>query len=242
MTLEDECLLYAASSGNEVCGLILDNSYLVRCQNIHADPSRHFRISDEDWINADAAGEITAVFHSHPSLKLTLSGADRQTQHSTGVTFWLASGGKLRKFRAVPPLLGRRFIHGSQDCYALFRDAYHLCGIDLPDFDRTNGWWVRGENLYIRNMAVNGFHEVSASEIRPGDVIIRRAFPESDPCHAMIWLGDGSVLHHEIHGRLSRREPYRREWAELTHSIWRYTKCSDFDFTGVSDDISAKSP
>jgi cell wall-associated NlpC family hydrolase len=67
------------------------------------------------------------------------------------------------------------------DCYTLFRDAYHLCGIDLPDFERTGGWWLRGENLYVKNMVPNGFHEIASADIRPGDVIIRRAFPETDP-------------------------------------------------------------
>mgnify|MGYP002139557124 CR=1 FL=1 len=58
------------------------------------------------------------------------------------------------------------------DCYTLFRDAYHLCGIDLPDFGRTNGWWLRGENLYLANMQVNGFYQVSMQDAQPGDVIL----------------------------------------------------------------------
>lgn len=52
----------------------------------------------------------------------------------TGLSWWLASDGELRKYRSVPLLLGRKFEHGIMDCYTLFRDAYHLCGIDLPDF------------------------------------------------------------------------------------------------------------
>lgn len=241
MTLEDECLLYSASSGNEVCGLILNNTHLVRCENVHPQPSQHFRISDEDWIKAETAGEITAVFHSHPNPKLVLSPADRTAQIATGIDWWLASAGLLRKIRPVPHLLGRRFIHGITDCYTLFRDAYHLCGIDLPDFERTNGWWLRGENLYLKNMAANGFYEVSAADIQPGDVIIRRAFPEADPCHAMIWLGNNTILHHEVYGRLSRREQLRRIYAPLIHSIWRHEQCSSLDLRGIYGDISARS-
>lgn len=240
--LENECITYAATSRKEVCGLIIDGIYLMRCVNTHPEPDRHFRISDTDWMKAEAAGEITAVFHSHPEPKLVLSGADRQAQISTGIEWWLASSGLLRKFRPVPHLLGRRFKYGVMDCFTLFRDAYHLGGIDIPDFDRsTNGWWVRGENLFIKNMAINGFREVALSDIQPGDVIIRRAFPESDPCHAMIWLGDNSVLHHEIEGRLSRREQFRHIWIKLTHSVWRHEQCSSLDLQGVFDDISAKS-
>ncbi|MEY8769038.1 C40 family peptidase [Erwinia sp. ACCC 02193] len=241
MSIEQECLEFAAASVDEVCGLIIDGERLMRCRNTHPEPDRHFRISDDDWLEAEAAGEITAVFHSHPMDKLVLSGADRQAQSATGVDWWLASGGRIRKFRPVPHLLGRSFEHGVTDCYTLFRDAYHLCGIDLPDFERSNGWWVRGENLYLNNLAANGFREISAADIQPGDVIIRRAFPESDPCHAMIWLGDNTVLHHEQAGRLSCREPYRQAYIKLTHSIWRHEQCSNLDLRGVFDDISARS-
>lgn len=241
MTLESECLAYAASSTREVCGLIIDGARLIRCKNAHPEPDRNFRISDTDWMNAEAAGEITAVFHSHPQPKLVLSSADRQSQIATDVEWWLASARELRKFRPVSYLLGRSFEHGVMDCYTLFRDAYHLCGIDLPDFERSTGWWVRGENLYIKNMAANGFHQVDAQAIQSGDVIIRRAFAESDPCHAMIWLGDNTVLHHEQAGRLSRREPYRQAYVKLTHSIWRHEQCSSLDLRGIFDDISARS-
>jgi len=239
--IESECRAYAAESANEVCGLIIDDNRLWRCANEHPEPGRNFRVGERDWLEAEAAGEITAVFHSHPEQKLVLSAADRTAQLASGIDWWLASGGELRKFRPVPHLLGRRFEHGVMDCYTLFRDAYHLCGIDLPDFDRTNGWWVRGENLYLKNMASNGFHEVGFEAIQPGDVIIRRAFPECDPCHAMIWLGDNIVLHHEVHGRLSRREPLRPMHVPLIHSIWRHEQCSSLDLRGIYDDISAKS-
>ncbi|ENL3885719.1 TPA: C40 family peptidase [Yersinia enterocolitica] len=241
MMLENECLEFAASSGDEVCGLIVDGMSLFKCRNAHPTPERHFRISDDDWLNAEAAGEITAVFHSHPGRKLVLSGADRTGQLATGVEWWLASGGKLRKFRPVAYLLGRTFIHGVVDCYTLFRDAYHLCGIDLPDFERTNGWWLRGENLYLKNMPANRFHPIEMQDIQPGDVLIRRAFPETDPCHAMIYLGDNTILHHENIGRLSRREQLRPAYLRLTHSIWRHEQCSSLDLRGIFDDISARS-
>lgn len=141
-----------------------------------------------------------------------LSGADRAMQVMTGLPWWLACDGELRKFRPVAHLLGRRFEHGVTDCYTLFRDAYHLCGIDLPDFARSDGWWLRGENLYLKNLAANGFHQVSASEAVPGDVIIRQPFPGADPCHAMILLDDNMVLHHDHAGYPDR---CRQRWYRL---------------------------
>ncbi|EKH97818.1 hypothetical protein EC5905_1492, partial [Escherichia coli 5905] len=37
------------------------------------------------------------------------------------------------------------------DCYTLFRDACHLAGIDMPDFEREDDWWRNGQNLYLDN-------------------------------------------------------------------------------------------
>lgn len=236
-----ECLDYAATSQDEVCALIINDSVLYRCRNAHPEPSEHFRISDDDWLGAERLGEVTAVFHSHPADFPTLSGADRAAQIVTGLPWWLSCGGVLRKFRPVPRLLGRRFVHGSSDCYALFRDAYHLCGIDLPDFERSDGWWLRGENLYLKNMPANGFKPVPITEALPGDVIIRQPFPGADPCHAMILLDDNLVLHHDCAGHLSRREQMRPAFVKQTHSIWRHEQCSSLNLQGIYADISAKS-
>ncbi|STD07426.1 NlpC/P60 family [Cronobacter universalis NCTC 9529] len=239
--LIQQCLDYAVTSGDEVCGLIIDDSVFFPCSNSHPEPARHFRISDDDWLAAEELGDITAVFHSHPESYSVLSGADRHAQVLTDLPWWLASNGRLLKFRAVPHLLGRRFEHGVMDCYTLFRDAYHLCGIDLPDFERTQGWWLREENLYLKNMEANDFHRVELSEVEPGDVIIRQPFPGADPCHAMILLHENMVLHHDCAGHLSRREPYRPAFIKQTHSIWRHERCSSLNLQGIYEDISARS-
>lgn len=239
--MTEDCLNFAASSADEVCGLIIDDRQLQRCQNVHPFPSTSFRISDSDWLTAEQAGEITAVFHSHPAAVPVLSGNDRRQQLITRLPWWLACNRSIRKFRPVPHLLGRKFEHGAMDCYSLFRDAYHLCGIDLPDFDRAAGWWLRGENLYLKNLAANDFHPVMARDAQPGDVIIRQPFPGADPCHSMILLDSNMVLHHDCAGHLSRREPYRQAFIKQTHSIWRHEQCSSLDLRGIYEDISAKS-
>ncbi|MEQ7735006.1 hypothetical protein ABQG64_01145, partial [Escherichia coli] len=47
------------------------------------------------------------------------------------------------KFRCVPHLTGRRFEHGVTDCYTLLRDAYHLAGIEMPDFQAQQASTIR---------------------------------------------------------------------------------------------------
>ncbi|EHH6883500.1 phage tail protein, partial [Escherichia coli] len=106
----------------------------------------------EDWLQAEMQGEIVALVHSHPGGLPWLSEADRRLQIKSALPWWLVCRGEIHKFRCVPHLTGRRFEHGVTDCYTLFRDAYHLAGITLPDFVREDDWWRNGQNLYLDNM------------------------------------------------------------------------------------------
>lgn len=67
---------------------------------------KHFRISDDDWLAAEEAGEVTAVFHSHPMNSPVLSGSDRKCQVASGLPWVLACNGKIRTFRPLDYLLG----------------------------------------------------------------------------------------------------------------------------------------
>lgn len=62
---------------------------------------KHFRISDDEWLAAEEAGEVTAVFHSHPMNSPVLSGADRKCRVASGLPWVLACNGKIRTFRPV---------------------------------------------------------------------------------------------------------------------------------------------
>lgn len=238
--LEKELIDYAAGSANEVCGLIVENTYFYPCDNVSKTPVTAFEISMDDYIRIEQKGRVTAVYHSHGGNNPVLSAADRHMQVESGLEWWLVNGGKLRKFRPVPYLLGRKFNHGVMDCYTLFRDAYHLCGIDMPDFERADGWWLRGENLYIKNLPPTGFYEIDPADAKPGDVIIRQPFKGCDPCHAMILLPDNMVLHHDSSGQLSRREALRPAYIRQIHSIWRHKQCLNLDLRGISEDITAR--
>lgn len=239
--IEYECIKYASESHLEQCGLIIDNSYLFKCKNVHSEPDKNFRISGDEWSEAEKSGEITAVFHSHPQTRLVLSAADRKQQIMTGLDWWLVSDNKIRVFKPIPHLLGRHFKHGITDCYTLFRDAYHLSGINLPEFDRSDGWWLRDENLYINNLPINGFYQVGMADIQPLDVIIRSPFYGANPSHAMIYLGSNTAIHHDCAGHLSRRESVRQGHWRTTHSIWRHENWLDLNLEGIFEDILATS-
>ncbi|HFS3715279.1 TPA: NlpC/P60 family protein, partial [Escherichia coli] len=121
----------------------------------------------------------------------------------------------------------------------LFRDAYHLAGITLPDFVREDDWWRNGQNLYLDNLAENGFYRVSPSCAQAGDILLC-CFGSSVPNHAAIYCGNGDLLHH-IPEQLSKRERYSEKWQRRTHSVWRHRHWSASAFTGIYNDLVAAS-
>ena len=209
------------------------------CVNISGEPEDYFRMSPEDWLQAEMQGEIVALVHSHPGGLPWLSEADRRLQVQSDLPWWLVCRGTIHKFRCVPHLTGRRFEHGVTDCYTLFRDAYHLAGIEMPDFTREDDWWRHGQNLYLDNLEAAGLYQVPLSAAQPGDVLLC-CFGSSVPNHAAIYCGDGELLHH-IPEQLSKRERYTDKWQRRTHSLWRHRAWHASAFTGIYNDLVAAS-
>ncbi len=197
------------------------------------------RIAPEDWLQAEMQGGIVALVHSHPCGLPWLSEADRRLQIKSALSWWLVCRGDIHKFRCVPHLTGRRFEHGVTDCYTLFRDAYHLAGIEMPDFHREDEWWRNGQNLYLDNMEATGFYRVPLSSAQAGDILLC-CFGSSVPNHAAIYCGDGELLHH-IPEQLSKRERYTDKWQRRTHSLWRHREWHASAFTGICNDLAAAS-
>ena len=92
--------------------------------------------------------------------------------------------------------------------------------LDLPDYQRFDEWWKRGENLYLDNFTHAGFDVASSDGLGEGDVLLMQV--NSDvPNHAAIYLGDGLILHH-LQGRLSSRDVYGGYWQKITTHILRH--------------------
>lgn len=233
----------ACSAPMESCGYVVRTSqgeqYLA-CQNLSAEPTQYFRLLPDDYLRAQALGEVVALVHSHPDGLPYLSTGDRILQVQSGLPWWVVCGGEVHRYRCVSLLLGRTFEHGKADCYTLFRDAYHLAGINLPDLPREDDWWKHGENLYLDNLEAAGFYRVSADEAQPGDVLLC-CFGTSVANHAAIYCGDGELLHH-VPDQLSKRERYTEKWQRRTHSLWRHRAWHASAFTGIYNDLVAASP
>lgn len=242
--LTNDILAHAkAVAPGEACGLVVRTAqgveHYLPVENAAAHPAGQFLLPPEAFIAAQRTGEVVAVVHSHPDGVPYLSALDRAHQVNSALPWWLVCAGRIYRFRCVPPLLGRFFVHGETDCYGLFRDAYHLAGFDLPDFPRTENWWRRGDNLYLDNFADNGFRQVK-NAIRPGDIVLC-CYASSVPNHAAVYLGNQTILHH-IPNQLSKREGYTDRWQRMTHSLWRYRAWSPSACTGIYNDLAAAFP
>ncbi|HCS4138896.1 TPA: phage tail protein, partial [Salmonella enterica] len=199
--INDDILTHAKRcTPAESCGYVVKTAFetvYLPCENISAEPGMYFRMSPEDYIRASFLGEVVALVHSHPGDggQPYLSTVDRTLQIQSGLDWWLVSDERIHKFRCVPHLTGRQFEHGVTDCYTLFRDAYHLAGIDMPDFDREDDWWSQGKSLYLDHLEATGFYRVDPEDAQPGDVLIC-CFGSPMPNHAAIYCGNGELLHH----------------------------------------------
>jgi cell wall-associated NlpC family hydrolase len=225
----------------ECCGLVVvvdGVEKYVPCRNDAATPWEHFVMSPSDYAAAEDLGEIVDVVHSHPGAAAQPSMADKAMCEQSGIARWVivslgvqADGSiavddwcEFGPSGYVPPLVGRQFAHGSLDCYGLIRDWYRIeRGIELPDFERPDGWWDDGtSNLYLDNFKKAGFADVGQhAELQLGDVLLMQIRSKNGvPNHAGIYLGDGVLLHH-MYGRLSGRAVWGGMWAHCLRTVLR---------------------
>lgn len=218
----------------ESCGLIVSGRYIA-CENISADPAEHkdtdcgcrlctFEIAPK--VYAKYAAKVDMIVHSHPDGPFFPSKADMEGQLLTEKPWAIIALDEERVANEpviwgadIPPILGRSFMHGVTDCYALIRDVFALGReklaeqgipdwpydpIFLADCPRDDAWWESGQDLYMDNFKKWGFEEVSGAP-QPGDVFIM-SIRSSKNNHGGLLVGQDLIVHH-LPGRLSRREP-----------------------------------
>jgi proteasome lid subunit RPN8/RPN11 len=215
----------------EVCGWVVK-----RGRKQAVVPGRNLALNRQagfvgDPREAEDQGEVLLCYHTHPYLPPVPSEADKTTAEKHGIPMLILSW-PVEAWGFYTPcgwradLLGRPFVHGVLDCYTLVRDYYaEKLNITLPDFEREDNWWYKGQSLYLDNFKDAGFVRVD-DEVRPHDVIliINGHPPPPVPNHAAIYLGHGMIMHH-VYERLSCVQPYVTGfgyYAKMTHSIIRH--------------------
>ncbi|UDF33748.1 UNVERIFIED_ORG: C40 family peptidase [Shinella sp. XGS7] len=215
----------------ECCGLVvaLPDGELRYwpCRNLVAGEAAQdrFSLAPEDWAAAEDAGTVVAVVHSHPNACANPSVADRVSCERSGLP-WLIMGWPSGALVTLEPrgrpveLVGREFAFGVQDCYTLIQDYYRQeLGVELPHFDREDGFWQRGQELYRDNLAKAGFVEVQGPPQLHDMIVMQVASDVGN--HGAVYVGDGQILHH-IYDRLSCRDPYGGYWQRHTRFIARH--------------------
>lgn len=207
---------HAIDSAPEECvGLVVDGVY-VPLENLAADKRNHFELAPDAFI---AYGRPQAIIHSHvkPQHSPCPSAHDMAMQQQWGIPSGIVwTDGKAAwgpnwfgDHLLDAPLLGRKFMHGIFDCYALIRSWYwQELKIKLPEFPRTDGWWQHGQNLFEDGFSSAGFVEVPKRDAMYGDVLLM-TIRSKVPNHGAVMLDRGLIIHHPGGSpkMLSRREP-----------------------------------
>jgi cell wall-associated NlpC family hydrolase len=182
-------------------------------------------LDPSDYAEAEDAGEVLAVVHSHSGASAAASDADRAGCEAGGLP-WHIVGLPRGDWQTIEPcgyrapLIGREFCYGRVDCYTLIRDWYALeRGIVLPDFPRRDGDFQAGRSLYEDGFPLAGFSECLTSPERGDILLFRLAAPVPD--HGAVYLGDDTILHH-LQGRLSSRDSWDGFLRERTVKVLRY--------------------
>jgi len=211
----------------EACGLVViykGRPLYYACRNL-AVGTDQFVLSPDDYEAADRMGEIVGVVHSHPYVSPEPSQADLVACEATGLEWHIVNvpTGNWHSFKPtgyVAPLVGRVFSHGVLDCYAIIRDWYKQeRGIELQQFERHDGWWEAGQNLYVDNFAQAGWER--CEDLHEGAMLLMQ-IGSPVPNHAAVFIGDNMILHH-VQNRLSSRDVYGGYWRKVTTHILRYT-------------------
>lgn len=230
--LEQATAHAAACYPMEACGLWVEGAGGI--EFIPAEPSRtrgHFSIAPAKYLEAERAGALRGIFHTHCDSPPVPSQQDLVGIEAWGVPWVIMSwpsgewgvyepGAPNSPFSILnPPLLGRSFHYGSSDCYGLIRAYYARLGIALPDFSREAGWEKEGLDLYMGNYEKAGFQSVQGPP-REHDVLLLQV-NSPVPNHGAICLGGNRLLHH-MEGRLSARAAYGDFYRKATAHVLRH--------------------
>lgn len=215
----------------ESCGLVVverGKTKYIACANASERPMEDFAISAQEFAAAEDRGEILCIVHSHPNAPCRPSMGDKVSCESHRKPFLIVEVGadgagdmswnEPHGYEA--PLIGRPFVHGVLDCYSLVQDWYaREFKIVLPEFERQELWWKKGDDLYMQHYADAGFSPIKGA-INYGDVILMQM--QSDVTnHGGVYIGDGQIVQH-IYNRLSSRDLYDGYFQEITRVVIRH--------------------
>ena len=231
MTWKDAALKHAKEQDpRESVGVLIvikGKEQYYPCNNLSTYSQQCFILDPEDYVKADALGEITAIVHSHPVTPPSPSQADKVSCEQSGLKWHIVNPktetwGYCEPTGYKPPLIGRQWVWGVTDCWSLVRDYYkEQHNIQLLDYQRpTTPQDFLDNPLFEQYAERTGFGELNKDEkLQKGDVLLMSILHPTLN-HVAIFLGD-EILHH-LADRLSTREPYNEWLLKCTGKRYRY--------------------
>lgn len=216
---------------DECCGFILSNqngkaSRVYRTKNIALEPNFNFVIDPLEYIEAEKLGKIIAYYHSHTLGDERFSDADKTNSEAIQLPLFVYST-MTDKFNFYTPsnykapLIGRQFVWGIFDCWALVVDYYkQILNIELGNHyfrkDITN---VNKEDYFERFYKSENL--ISHNGVLKEHDLLFMKVDSKITNHVAIYLGNDIILHHPG-GRLSQRTFYGSYWKKITHLKLRH--------------------
>ena len=231
MTWKDAALKHAKEQDpRESVGVLIvikGKEQYYPCNNLSTYSQQCFILDPEDYVKADALGEITAIVHSHPVTPPSPSQADKVSCEQSGLKWHIVNPktemwGYCEPTGYKPPLIGRQWVWGVTDCWSLVRDYYkEQHNIQLLDYERpTTRQDFLDNPLFEQYAERTGFRQLNKDEkLQKGDVLLMSILHPTLN-HVAIFLGD-EILHH-LADRLSTREPYNEWLLKCTGKRYRY--------------------
>ena len=231
MSWRDVALAHAKDQDpKESCGLLIEikgKEKYYPCKNLSNWSNQCFIIDPIDYAKAEDTGKILAVIHSHPTTQPIASQADMISCEDTNLPWHIVNPkteqwGYYKPSGYKPPLIGRHWVWGVTDCWALVRDWYkETKGIILRDWERpiTPEEFI-ADPMFERCAWRTGFRQLRPEEkLENGDLLFMSILT-SGLNHVAIFI-DGDVLHH-LADRISCKEPYNEWLLKCTGMRLRY--------------------
>ena len=231
MTWKDAALKHAKEQDpRESVGVLIvikGKEQYYPCNNLSTYSQQCFILDPEDYVKADALGEITAIVHSHPVTPPSPSQADKVSCEQSGLKWHIVNPktetwGYCEPTGYKPPLIGRQWVWGVTDCWSLVRDYYkENKNIILRDWERptTPEEFIKNP-MFEKCAADTGFAELKPDDkLQNGDLLFMSILANGLN-HVAVFI-DGDVLHH-LADRLSTKEPYNQWLLKCTGKRYRY--------------------